>query len=87
MEERGEGERGEKRGLNSYLDVVLICWKRDGRKRRMGRSCSQRGGGGTVAGGRRLAAAADLRRKPPSMVQRGDRRDLSRRFTLSFPFS
>ena len=28
MEERGEGERGEKRGLNSYLDVVLICWKR-----------------------------------------------------------
>ena len=28
MEERGEGGRGEKRGRDSYFDVVLICWKR-----------------------------------------------------------
>ena len=50
MDERGEGERGEKRGLNSYLDVVLICWKRvaseeDGEElqpERRGRNCGRR---------------------------------------------
>ncbi|EMS66947.1 Glycerol-3-phosphate acyltransferase 3 [Triticum urartu] len=49
-EERAEERKGEERGREPYLAVVLILWKRF-HWRRMGRSCSWRGVGSCSQGG------------------------------------